>query len=399
MGRTEAHELEFDDEDEDVDADEQLTPGRPAATIAPTDWTTETIVAQLTRRNIDLNPRFQRRDAWKRDRKSRFIESLIVGLPVPQIVLAETKDDRGRFLVLDGKQRLLSISQFWGLGEGPNKGFPLSALPLRPDLKGVSFASLSSQPLYASDYNALCNQSIRTVVIRNWRGPSFLHSVFLRLNTGSVQLSPQELRQALLPGPFSDWVDDAAGESAGLKLLLNLKGPDPRMRDVEILSRFVAFQLFSDRYPGRMKKFLDTSFAELNKNWDRLSARVHQAAEDFELGVEALHAALGEGLAKKPGSPQFNRAIFDALIYFHSRRELRSKLRAKPKSVASAYEKLFAQESAFSRSIESSTAGTEHTRERFRIWGKALSSVTGTLVRMPAIGTTPMTGSKPRSSR
>ena len=88
---------------EDIDSDEEdatqpLPKGSVAAVVSGTDWTTETIVSQLKRGNIDLNPRFQRRDAWNPDRKSRLIESLIVGLPVPQIVLAESKESRGSSL-------------------------------------------------------------------------------------------------------------------------------------------------------------------------------------------------------------------------------------------------------------------------------------------------------------
>src|SRR6187402_3579174 len=70
-----------------------------------TDWTVETLVLQLRKNVIELDPSFQRRDAWRTTRKSRFIESLILGLPIPQLVLAERKQRRGTFFVIDGKQR------------------------------------------------------------------------------------------------------------------------------------------------------------------------------------------------------------------------------------------------------------------------------------------------------
>lgn len=81
--------------------------------VSGSDWTTATILDQLLRNNIQLTPRFQRRDAWDITLKSRFIESLILGFPVPQIVLA-TSQEQGKFIVLDGKQRLLTILQFYG---------------------------------------------------------------------------------------------------------------------------------------------------------------------------------------------------------------------------------------------------------------------------------------------
>src|SRR6266851_269300 len=162
MARELTQEIEFDDDSDEQDVAEQLSPCSLAAVVSGTYWTTETVVSQLKRGNIQLDPRFQRRDAWKRDRKSRFIESLIVGLPIPQIVLAESKRDRGKFIVLDGKQRLLSIMQFWGIGEGDNNAYALTGLPLRGDLNKTTFAELSTESAYEADYNALCNQPIRT---------------------------------------------------------------------------------------------------------------------------------------------------------------------------------------------------------------------------------------------
>lgn len=136
-------DLQFDDEADEEGVAEQLEPGEIAAVVTGTDWTTETIVSQLTRGNIQLNPRFQRRDAWKQDRKSRFIESLIVGLPIPQIVLAEAKRQRGKFIVLDGKQRLLTILQFWGNGEGTNNEYRLSGSRIK-DNHGIKEANVLS---------------------------------------------------------------------------------------------------------------------------------------------------------------------------------------------------------------------------------------------------------------
>jgi len=375
----------FDDEADEQDVAEQLTPGTVAAVVQGTDWTTETIVTQLRRKNIQLKPRFQRRDAWKTDRKSRFIESLIVGLPIPQIVLAESKDQRGQFIVLDGKQRLLSILQFWGFGEGEANAYALSGLTLRGDLKRKTFVDLSTDQDLQDDFNALCNQPIRTVVIRNWKDSDFLHTVFLRLNTGSVKLSPQELRQALLPGAFSDYVDDAAGQSEPLRKLLGLNAPDSRMRDIEIFARYLAFHFFAERYPGRMKSFLDRTFEDFNKEWTKYSPKVEKAKRDFDAGVTDLLKVFGDEIARKPGSKQFNRAVFDALIYFHSQERVRIGLRGKDVKLRAAYKALFSGDSAFARAIESDTAGAPNTSARLRIWAEQISDIAGRKFEPPSI--------------
>jgi hypothetical protein len=377
--------LEFEDEADEQDVAEQLKPGDVAAVVSGTDWTTETIVSQLKKENIQLNPRFQRRDAWKVDRKSRFIESLIVGLPIPQIVLAESKTDRGKFIVLDGKQRLLTVWQFWGLGEGENNAYALSGLTLRSDLKKRSFVDLSTKAAFEADYNELCNRPIRTMVIRNWKDTNFLHTVFLRLNTGSVNLSPQELRQALLPGLFSDYIDDVTGHSATLQSLLGINGPDPRMRDIEILARFLAFRFFAEEYPGRMKRFLDETFGKFNKDWTQYEPKVDSARKDFENGVVELMRVFGDNVARKPTSPQFNRAIFDALIFFYSQAGIRRALSSKRSQVVKAYERLFTKGSAFLKAVESDTAGAPNTSARLRIWAAELTRIAGQAVTPPKI--------------
>lgn len=377
--------LQFDDYEDEQDVAEQLAKGSIAAVVQGNDWTTETIVSQMKRGNIALNPRFQRRDAWSKGLKSRFIESLIIGLPIPQIVLAESAESRGRFMVLDGKQRLLSILQFWGDGEGPNNGYGLSGLTLRPDLRGKSFKNLSSEPSLEDDYNDLCNQPIRTIVIRNWKDTDFLHTIFLRLNTGSIKLSPQELRQALLPGPFSNHIDDAAGESQALRDLLKLTQPDPRMRDIEILARFLSFRFYADEYPGRMKAFLDMTFERFNSGWSSMQDDLATAENDFEQGTHELLRVFQGRVARKPDSPQFNRAIFDCLIYFHSRPGVRSALEGKDSQVVDAYHGLFSGSKMFLDAVESDTAGSQNTGTRLRLWGEALKELAGDAVIVPVI--------------
>lgn len=138
----------------------------------------------------------------------------MLGLPVPQIVLAERRESRGKYIVLDGKQRLLSLLQFTGKSEGQNNAFALNGLEIRTDLDKKRYSDLAEAVLLRDDLDAFHNQTIRSVVIPNWPNIDLLHTVFLRLNTGSVSLAPQELRQALFPGEFEDFVDTAAGATS-----------------------------------------------------------------------------------------------------------------------------------------------------------------------------------------
>lgn len=382
------NDLEF------LDEDDSALPAADAASFSetvlyPSDWTVETILSQLENKNIDLNPRFQRRDAWGLKGKSRFIESVMLGLPIPQIVLAEKKGQRGQFIVLDGKQRLLALLQFTGKAEGAQNGFALSGLEARADLHRKRFSHFQRDPDLADDLNAFLNNTIRTVVIRNWPNTAFLHLVFLRLNTGSVKLSPQELRQAMVPGPFTDFVDDTALESMTLRTLLSRSTPDPRMRDVELLVRYLAFRRFLPIYTGRMKEFLDVTCQRLNDVWPAEENGIKSDINDFDLGVETLIAVFSQdALARKPESRPFNRAIFDALIFYASDQQVRDAMGADPAAVRAAYADCLRND-AFMEAVESDTAGIPHTHDRLAIWGRALSQALNIQFALPTLVQTP----------
>lgn len=364
------------------------------AVLFSSDWTVETIVNQLERQNIEMNPAFQRRDAWSARAKGKFVESVILGLPIPQIVLAERQGERGRYIVLDGKQRLLSLMQFTGKFNGHGNAFRLSGLEIRTDLAGKRYAKFESDLTLRDELNAFSNHTIRTVVIRNWPDLDFLHLVFLRLNTGSLKLSPQELRQAAIPGLFSDYVDLAASASQALRTILSRNSPDPRMRDVELLVRYLSFKSYLPAYQGRMKRFLDESCERFNLEWVQLEQLVAALVNEFEIGVTGLIEIFGtDGIARKPGSRSFNRAIFDALIFYASDANIRTAMSQQPQAVRDAYQ-LVMQDDAFSEAVESDTAGVPHTHDRLAIWGNALRMATGLNFNIPVLLDDPTTGER-----
>ena len=375
-------DLEFVEEDDAV-----LDPNEAAAfsdaVLYSYNWTVETIISQLKNKNIDMNPRFQRRDAWSPGGKGRFIESVIIGFPIPQIVLAEKKGLRGQFIVLDGKQRLLTLLQFTGNAEGPKNGFRLSGLEVRTDLSRRTITQLEGDPARRGDLNAFFNNTIRTVVIRNWPNTNFLHTVFLRLNTGSVKLSPQELRQAMVPGPFSDYIDDAAIASTHVQALLGRSSPDPRMRDVELMVRYLGYRRFLPMYPGRIKEFLDYTCMQLNDSWEIDETSVRHDLEQFNFAVDTLLRIFGdEGLARKPGSRSFNRAIFDALVFYAADADIRHAMDANAQAVRQLYDRSLADQ-AFAEAVESDTAGIPHTFERLSKWGEGLRATLGAQFHIP----------------
>lgn len=383
--------VEFEDVDED---DIEVTPSADkvsSAVVYSSDWTVETIVSQIQRGNIHLTPGFQRRDAWKIPRKSKFIESLMLGLPIPQIVLAEKKDERGKFVVLDGKQRLLSIMQFVGQADGGNNSFRLTSLEIATDLEKKTYATIVDDAACENYVNGFLNGTIRAVVIRNWPGMWFLHLLFLRLNTNSVQLSPQELRQAMFPGDFSVFIENFSANSQLLKDLLHLEEPDFRMRDVELTVRFLAFTMFLPEYRGNIKAFLDEASEKLNDGWNELEPAITHHLHQFEQSIEAAIAIFGyDDVARRPIDPDgrkrpFNRALFDCVAFYFASEEVRNKSLENSEAVQKAMDAIWRENTSFVRSLETTTKSITSVYTRLSEWGKALSAAIDMDITVPRL--------------
>jgi hypothetical protein len=355
------------------------------AVVFTTDWTTEVLVNQLSKGNIDLDPAFQRRDAWSGRRKSRFIESLILGIPIPQIVLAEKRNSKGSFIIIDGKQRLLSLQRFTGAVEG-KEPFELEGLRLMTELNGSTYEDLKGRK---PEINAFENQTIRTVVIRNWQKEDLLYLIFHRLNSETLPLSPQELRQALHPGPFLDFCDNHSESSKGLRRILRIKKPDFRMRDIELLVRYFAFRNFAGSYRGNLKRFLDKSCEHLNKKWKANQSRVREQAEAFEEAVSLAYEIFeGQPFRKWEDGQyesRFNRAIFDVIVYFFAEKRIRRASSTKRGKVLSGFKNLCTRDRIFIRSVESTTKSKRATAIRFNRWARTLSKAIGSKVVPPKI--------------
>jgi hypothetical protein len=366
--------------------------GAQRANITSADWTIETIVNQLIKGRIELNPSFQRRAAWTTRTKSQFIESAILNYPIPQIVLAELEERPGQFIVIDGKQRLLALRQFYaGLEADKYSGFESFRLTTVPILQAIKRYDaqrlLTDRPQF---YDAFENHTIRTVVIRNWQSEDFLYTLFLRLNTGNVPLSPQELRQALAPGGFVSYVDYTSGNSSGLRRLLNNDAPDRRMVDAELLTRLIGLNTKAVPYRGNLKDFLDTTCRHYNKNWSRSESRVMALVDEMEAAIECAYEIFEAPCRKwnpQTDRPEraFNRALFDVQIgSLLGGEEIRDASRKHAKALNSGFNRLCTEDENFISAISSTTKTVDAVQRRFTSWYRVVRRTTKILPEWPA---------------
>ena len=289
---------------------------------------------------------------------------------------------KGRFIVIDGKQRLLSLSKFTGVGLAEDqKPLALTGLKVRTDLNKLTFADIKAQVKYESLVSEFENQAIRTVVIRGWGSEEVLYTIFHRLNTGSVPLSPQELRQALHPGGFLSFAAKFSEQSQPLKTLLGLTKPDFRMRDVELVVRFYSFNLRLGEYKGNLKKFLDDTCDQLNKTWTAEEQTVRDIATRFDESVEAALKIFSKtNVFRKWDGERFekplNRAVFDVVANSLFDPKIRAAALKEKDTVIEAFKAVCTEES-FRSSIESTTKSKDAVSTRFSKWYRALGDALG----------------------
>ncbi len=399
--KTSHQEASFDDEDyqdEEAliqeDASALLAGKNYDAVVTATDWTVETLISQLKKGNIKLDPSFQRRDAWTAKRKSEFIESLFLGLPVPQVVLAESKDRKGSYIVLDGKQRLLTLRQFSATSQDPEfKQLRLSGLALRSDLNGLSMVDAVQNFTIEDDLRFFENQTIRTVVLRNWPSEDYLYLVFLRLNSGSLPLSPQELRQVVSPGRFTDFATTFTSNSASVMGLFNSnQKPDFRMRDVELSIRYFGLVNYLEGYTGNLKLFLDETSQKLNVEWNNLEKEVIEQGFELENAIEFTWKLFSDDAFRKWNGKtferRFNRAVFDVMVYFFREKNTRIKAMENNQAVIDAFKKLCDDSSSFRTSIETTTKSIGALSTRLQLWGQTLAKILNIEITTPTLDKT-----------
>ncbi|WMD21558.1 DUF262 domain-containing protein [Achromobacter seleniivolatilans] len=388
-----------DDQADDLDTSLAVDRFRDAV-LYGTDWTVRTLLQQIEQGNIDLSPDFQRRDAWSLRNKSRFIESVALQLPIPQIVLAERKEQRGTYIVLDGKQRLLTLAQFAGdfpddhpLWDESRKvaSLRLSGLRVLTDLNGKTYNDFTSLPDLAQMRTQFDNHTIRSALIRNWPDEDYLYEVFIRLNTGSVRLSPQELRQAMKPGPFTAFLSIKSAESVTIQKILGLSAPDFRMRDVDLLLRLIAFSTRLSVYRGNLKQFLDETHEFYNANWGVEQKGMEGLLKRLEDGLIFLCAAFGNErhVGRRYKGDNFesplNRAVLDVQIASALDENVRRAVEEGRLDLLGTFQKMSINDQEFAQAVAGTTKSITAIRTRYNSWRAALEGVIGQPVQMPEL--------------
>lgn len=291
-------EIQWIDAEEDIDIEEDVSFTEYDISVSPNDFNIKTLFDFIDSGIVKI-PGFQRNYVWDVKRASRLIESLLIGIPVPQIFLYE--EAKNRFIVIDGQQRYMTI-YFFKKKRFPKKEKRLELRKIFDEQKGIPEDILNNNE-YFSDFNlslptSQSNQinkynklnyftldeedkvsfdlrTIRNIIIKQ-NTPDDNHSVvfeiFNRLNSGGINLKPQEIRTSLFHSKFYDMLY-SINLYENWRNLTPKSVPDINMRDVEILLRGFAMLINGQEYKPSMTRFLNMfsykakSFPDENINY------------------------------------------------------------------------------------------------------------------------------------
>jgi hypothetical protein len=281
----------------------EAVPFQYAISTSGIDYAVSDLVKRLREGDIVI-PKFQRGYVWSLKEASRFIESLLFGLPVPNIFLSVESDSQ-KLLVVDGRQRLSTLQYFYeGIWPLTKREFCIKGTGETGRFEGMTYRTL-----LASDRRKLDNAPLRASIIKQDQpseDSSSIFHVFERLNTSGVSLTPQEIRAAIYHGKFSDLLNEINNNT----LWREIYGPENKfMRDQELILRFFAFYYNAQNYETPMKEFLN-KFMARNRDLTKYSGESLNAL--FKQSIATIYKAVGKR-AFRP-SRAINIAVFDAVM-------------------------------------------------------------------------------------
>lgn len=318
------------------------------------DFSVDLLVKRIERGDIFV-PSFQREYVWSIQRASKFIESLLLGLPVPGIFLSKERESQ-KLLVIDGQQRLRTLQYFYrGIFPSTKREFAL--VGVQKKFRELTYATLRDE-----DRRRLDDSIIHATIIQQ-DDPSDDNSgityIFERINTGGLQLQGQEIRSAVYHGKLSETIS----KLNEIDEWRSIFGPrNNHMRDQELILRFFALYYGSDRYSEPMRTFLDNY---MSNNRDLSEQSSDELESLFRSTISSILECLGTRSFRFRQKRALNAAVFDSVMVGVARRLSFGNI-SNCSLLRQRYDALLGNESYVS-STTRTTADAERVRNRLQL--------------------------------
>lgn len=357
--------------DEDVQETDDLLEGESSEEeeVTPTvsydvssygsDPEVEVLVNRLRRGDIIIPP-FQRDYVWRQPEASKFIESLLLGLPVPGVFFA-TEPSTNKQLVIDGQQRLKTLLFFFDGFFNPrpeDKSQRVFALTkVQKPFEGKTYKTLEE-----NDRIRLETSIIHATVVKQNAPPeedTSLYHIFERLNSGGRRLTDQEMRLALYHGPLIEKLKELNEYANWRKVFGNIHS---RLKDQELILRFFAMLENRGQYERPMGEFLN-KYAGANRNANK--ATLDRLGSIFIDTIDAFAASLNVRPFRLTTS--LNVAVYDScMVGLSTRISDHTKGTPDPAKIASIYKELL-ENAEYLEKVSRSTADDAFVRGRMEL--------------------------------
>lgn len=339
---------------------DEIVPYRYSITSYGADYPVDSLVSRIDR-DVIFIPTFQRSFVWSINQASRFIESLLLGLPVPGVFFSK-ESDTGKLLIIDGQQRLKTLQYFYRGIFHNGREFTLQHVQER-------FEGKTIRTLEESDRNTLDDSIIHATIVKQDEpsdDESSIYHIFERLNTGGTQLQPQEIRACIFYGPFNELL----AELNSTPLWRSIYGPpSKRLKDQELILRFFALFYNLDNYERPMKEFLNDYMGKNKK-------LALQSKEELQNLFSTTINFISESLGREAFRPErtLNAAAYDGIMVGLSRKMTNVTLNDR-ETFKTKYRELIANQDFFN-ACKTATSDESNVISRIDIATRAFSDLT-----------------------
>jgi uncharacterized protein with ParB-like and HNH nuclease domain len=372
-----------DDNEIEVEEQDDLT-GKRKIYTEQGDPEVDSLYKKFRKGRLNIQPAFQREFVWDKVKSSRLIESALLDIPLPMVYISEEKD--GAENVIDGQQRLTAFFSFID-GSFPDKTeFKLSGLKVFIELNGKKFSQLSDEL-----QEKITTYKLRVIKFKKESDGDLQFEIFARINTGSVPLNNQELRNCVYRGRFNELIKELSEED-DFKYVLGLSKPERRMKDRELVLRFAAFYFNTYlKYRAPIKKFLNDT---MEKHQYISIDDENELRNAFKNAVHIIRSVLDKNAFKRFyrgdeknangrwETKKFNVSLFDILMYSFAQADKNTVFQNLDRIRESLID-IMTEDEAFIDSIELSTSSVTAVVTRFDKWRLTLQTILGIATKEP----------------
>ncbi len=256
------------------------------------------------KRGLLIIPEFQRNLVWEPEQRSKFIESVLLNIPLPPLYVNQEKD--GKYIIVDGLQRTSTLEEF------TTDGFRLSKLQVLTELNGLKFSELEPRL-----QTRIEDKTFLIYVIKPSVPLQMVYDIFHRINTGGTQLTRQEIRNCFYIGKATELLKELS-EQRYFRQAIDWGISPKRMKDREAILRYLAFRIqdYKTDYKNDMDAFLGSAMKKMNQMSD---SELDELRTDFERVMRLTYEFFGEKNFRLPTDStrgRVNIALMESVCHF-----------------------------------------------------------------------------------